>query len=154
MTPPPPSAGRPTGPLPPCYLVMATTTLSGVAAHPRDHPHKPPSAEGEPPLVQLDHLVVGPLPCSITGAGWASDGGPDIDDYLLLERSMLCSIDAARHSISALPDSHDAIFVHCLAPECFLVVFPTQQIRDATSTTSQTPPSPAVWRKPMPALSR
>jgi hypothetical protein len=49
------------------------------------------------------------------------------DDDLLLGRSLLRSIEVAHHAISVLPDSHDAISVHRLALECFLVVFPTRK---------------------------
>jgi hypothetical protein len=44
------------------------------------------------------------------------------------------------HASSASPDAHDAISIHRLAPECFLVIFPMQQTRKAASTTSRTPP--------------
>jgi hypothetical protein len=71
---------------------------------------------------------------------------PDNDDLLLM-RSLLRSIEVACHTISVLPDSNNAISVHRLAPECFLIIFPTQQTRDAASTTSQTPPSPAAMEE-------
>jgi hypothetical protein len=48
-------------------------------------------------------------------------------DELVLWCPLHRSIEAARHAISALPEAHvDNIFVHHLAPECFLVVFSTQ----------------------------
>jgi hypothetical protein len=71
---------------------------------------------------------------------------PDNDD-LLLRRSLLSSIEVVRHTISVLPDSNDAISVHRLAPECFLVIFPTQQTRDVASMTSRTPPSPVAMEE-------
>jgi hypothetical protein len=66
------------------------------------------------------------------------------DDDLLLGHSLLRSFKATRHASSALPNAHDAISIHRLALECFLVVFPTQWTRDAASTTLRTPPSPAT----------
>jgi hypothetical protein len=71
---------------------------------------------------------------------------PDNDD-LLLRRSLLRSSEVARHTISVLLDSNDTISVHRLAPECFLVIFPMQQTRDAASTTSRTPTSAAAMEE-------
>jgi hypothetical protein len=85
------------------------TTIPTDRRRPRASPHSCSPAPCRRPTAAL----------SVAGAGWASDGGPDAGLRRRrppLGRSLLRSIEVAHHAISVLPDSHDAISVHRLAP--------------------------------------
>jgi hypothetical protein len=53
------------------------------------------------------------------------------------EHPLLRSIEVAHHAISTLPDAN--LSTHRLAPECFLVIFPTRRTMEAASTTRASP---------------